>query len=176
MTLPYLANQLGYHEYHQNISVVPGQTVIRAKVGYRGKSSDVLISGVTSIYAQPGQSGSENCGGDGFSGGADSADISLGHGYVGGTNGNDGEGPCGGKGTGGDISEYSFAAWTPSWGLGGSYAGNSKYWGGGGGGILIDGKGPTNYDEETGDGYGGGGGGYDNDGLEGVILLEVESV
>ena len=44
--------------------------------------------------------------------------------------------------------------------------------------ALIDGKGPTNYDEATGDGYGGGGQGvtYDDDGLEGVILLEVESV
>ena len=97
---------------------------------------------------------------------------------MGGTNGNDGEGPCGGKGTGGDISDYSFAGWTLSWGLGGSYTGNSEFYGGGGGGILIDGKGPTNYDEATGDGYGGGGQGvtYDDDGLEGVILLEVESV
>ena len=55
---------------------------------------------------------------------------------------------------------------------------NSDYYRGGWGGILVNGKGPTNYDEATGDGYGGGGQGvtYDDEGLEGVILLEVQSV
>ena len=84
-----------------------------------------------------------------------------------------------GSGTGEDISEYSFTAWTLSPGAGGkcySYGSSSYYYGGGGGGVMVDGLGPE-ASQYQGQGYGGGGNRYSSysDGLKGVILLEVKA-
>ena len=57
--------------------------------------------------------------------------------------------------------------------LGKVYAAYS--YGGGGGGVIVDGSGPE-ASQYQGQGYGGGGLGYNDwDGLQGVILLEVDS-
>ena len=64
-------------------------------------------------------------------------------------------------------------SWQLSPGSGGEYYYNGKQFGGGGGGVLVDGAGPrpSNF---QGQGYGGGAsGGYYEDGLPGVILMEI---
>ena len=86
----------------------------------------------------------------------------------GGSNGSDGEGEYGGKGSGLDVSEILLETFVLSPGDGGEPNGNS---GGGGGGVFVNGFGPDSSEYE-GKGYGGGGY-YSNDGLPGVLLLEV---
>ena len=44
--------------------------------------------------------------------------------------------------------------------------------GGGGGGILIDGTGPGGGNAQHGEGYGAGAGGKDDNGFDGVVILE----
>ena len=83
---------------------------------------------------------------------------------------------AGGKGTGEDVSLYTFRTWLLTPGSGGQpyYAGGG-YFGGGGGGIMVDGSGPE-ASSYQGQGFGGGGNGngYDyGDGLPGLILLEI---
>ena len=48
-------------------------------------------------------------------------------------------------------------------------------WGGGGGGVLINGVGPDRESKYQGQGYGGGGAGR-NDGLPGVVILEIVNI
>ena len=128
-------------------------------VGDLGEPSTVTIvnTGET-ITAGPGQDGHSSTvgGGDGYCGGGGSAGYTDHIGGYGGTNGGDGEDGTdgqGGKGTGEDISQFTFTSWSLSPGAGGSeYYGA---YGGGGGGVLVDGAGPeaTMY---QGQGYGGG--------------------
>ena len=75
------------------------------------------------------------------------------------------------SGSGEDVSLYTLRSWQLSPGAGGEYYYNGKQFGGGG--VLVDGAGPrpSNF---QGQGYGGGAsGGYYEDGLPGVILMEI---
>ena len=97
-----------------------------------------------------------------------------GFGGTGGTNGGNGHSGSagsGGLGTGEDISSFTFTAWNIDAGAGGDV---SYYLGGGGGGLLVDGQGPK-CSRYQGQGYGGGGSGWSNygDGLQGLILIEI---
>ena len=84
-------------------------------------------------------------------------------------------------GSGADVSLYNFTTWSLAPAAGGevypfSYGGGRYLYGGGGGGLLVDGEGPQVNFNYQGQGYGGGGNGYDvhyNDGLPGLILLEI---
>ena len=112
-------------------------------------------------------------------GGGASGHEANGNGYNGGTDGGDGEGSYGGSGTGEVISSYTFSTWTLTPGAGGRYVhSGSHYYGGGGGGVLIDEAGPDGIDECQGHGYGGGAcnSNFGYHGLQGVILLEIETV
>ena len=75
-----------------------------------------------------------------------------------------------------DVSTFTFATWVLSGGKGGlaSSYGVPEYGGGGGGGLLVNGEGPT-ASQYQGAGYGGGGNGYSDfeEGLSGLILLEI---
>ena len=51
--------------------------------------------------------------------------------------------------------------------------GHDTYYGGGGGGVIIDGNGPSGGHGSVGQGYGAGGSYYE-EGLPGVIVLEVK--
>ena len=120
----------------------------------------------------PGQVGQKD-GGDGYCGGGGQG-YDNDNGGDGGTDGGDGDNGSigrGGEGTGQDISTYTFRTWTLTPGAGG---GRSEDNAGGGGGVLVDGAGPdaNNY---QGRGFGGGGSGYNDDGLQGVILIEITS-
>ena len=163
----------GYLEYN-SIQVSPG-TNITARVGDQRQASNLTIGNIT-FTAQPGQDshpswdGEDDDGGNGYSGGG-------GSGADGGMNGGDGGDGVrgdGGRGTGEDIRLYTFATWTLSPGAGGKHGDSIYYWGGGGGGVLVDRQGPD-AEESQGQGYGGGGawahGAFD--GLQGVILIEI---
>ena len=164
----------GYLQY-QTIALDPGVNSISGRVGARKQASTVSINGVTTVSADSGQepyvSGTHVHGGDGYSGGGEYAREGY-FGSDGGSNGGDGEASHGGSGTGENISDYTFTAWTLTPGAGGKYDDFDTY-GGGGGGVLVEGLGPAAF-EVQGQGYGGGGGGLTN-GLQGVILLEVRS-
>ena len=170
----------GYIQY-QSIILDPGHHSIIAKVGDRTQSSTVMID-EESITAESGEDGGDYPGGDGYSGGGGHGDMCSG-----GSNG--GHGYCidggvygGGYGTGEDIREYIFTTWTLTPGDGGSFVedGWHSYSGGGGGGVLVDGEGPQETTGVRGQGYGGGGNGYYGvwygEGLQGVVLLEIEPV
>ena len=89
-----------------------------------------------------------------------------------GGDGEEGSGGSGGRGTGQDVSLYTFTTWSLTPGAGGRVF--SYYGGGGGGGVMVDGAGPE-ASQYQGQGYGGGGNGYPDygDGLPGLILLEI---
>ena len=171
----------GYLEY-RSLQVFAG-TVLTAQVGDQTKASSVTISGGDTYTANPGQAGDDDGsdGGDGYSGGGGS-----GFGQFsgnGGTNGGDGSSSehygKGGHGTGEDVSSFTFKAWIIEAGAGGEeyFSKTSGYTtGGGGGGVLVNGQGPQ-PSQYQGQGYGGGAsglGGEDyRDGMQGVILIEI---
>ena len=112
-------------------------------------------------------------GADGYSGGG-----AWCTGCDGGSNGGDGDGFLtnrGGHGTGEDLSVYKLVNWVLSPGIGGrncydEY--NRKDNGGGGGGVLVNGEGPLHH-WSKGEGYGGGGSFCADNGVDGVILVEI---
>ena len=79
-----------------------------------------------------------------------------------------------------DLHRYSFREWslTPAHGGRGYYAvmGQGSF---GGGGVLVGGAGPCDHaycgGDNQGQGYGGGGGGEVDTGMQGIILLELET-
>ena len=157
-------------------------TLITAAVGDTMESSRVNVTdeadplyGPTLVWAGHGEDGFHT-GGAGYSGGGSRGDRD-GQGrpfdYEGGTGGGDGLGHYGGSGSGQDIFSYTFTAFNLAPGEGGE--GTYPY-GGGGGGILVDGEGPLGIVESSqGKGYGGGGYSH-HGGLQGVILIEVDSM
>ena len=171
-------------------------TVLRAVVGqgsgyadhvHEGNTSvlfstPVTIDGITveGIMAQPAEVAGFNNGGSGYSGGGGAGYCEspnpqfAGEGGSDGSDGRDGYRGQGGEGTGEDISNYVFASWTLTPGVGGKTA--SSRFGGGGGGILVDGAGPQPINT-VGQGYGGGASGYGGDpdrfGVPGLILMEI---
>ena len=161
----------GYLHYG-SVEVVSG-TSIDAKVGQSKQSSVLTFSTGETITAEAGESGAGSRGGNGYCGGGSEGGNKGGNG---GTDGGDGDGGSyGGSGTGEDISAYTFSAWTLSPGAGGRDNEHSGG-GGGGGGVVISGAGPDGSDHQ-GEGYGGGASGYsDPDGLQGVILVEIDGV
>ena len=175
----------GYLQY-QKIYLSSGVTSFHAETGYAAQASSVTYNGTygTSIVANPGQLGECSdpyAGGYGFSGGGQYT-LGSDSGYQGGSDGSAGGGSLGGSGTGKDISEYVFTTWTLTPGDGGSPGAcgtnHRNQCGGGGGGVLVDGAGPdTTRPELRGKGFGGGGNGASNanDGLQGIILLEISS-
>ena len=190
------------HIQYGSLQVSSG-TVMTARVGRGGvheypgapaQSSSVTFSdNGDTITAQPGQDGicCLGSGGDGYSGGGT---CGYDYGGDGGSDGSDGKNgsynnTSGGKGTGEDISHYSFSTWTLAPGPEGAayfYCPSCPiqvpraYYGGGGGGVLINRAGPE-ASRYQGQGYGGGGSGWRvsygdvnyGDGLPGVILLEI---
>ena len=168
--------------YLQYWTVALDQVVntISARVGARNQASTININGVTNLTAMNGQDGG-NSGGDGYSGGGGCLSCDGGSddgGSNGGSDGGDGEGSDGGSGSKQNIRDYTFTSWTLTPGAGGkSFFGGGYYKGGGGGGVMVDGRGASGASQYQGEGYGGGGsgGGAFTDGLQGVILLEVES-
>ena len=168
----------GHLEY-RSLQVTP-DTVLTARVGNQSEASSLAINGGVKITAQPGQGGQvPDVGYDGGSGycGGGGGGYSSGYGGAGGSDGGAGEDGyygTGGRGSGQDVSLYTFTTWTLTPGDGGQlgHSGN-YYFGGGGGGVLVDGEGPP-ASSLQGQGYGGGGGlsGHGS-GLPGLILLEV---
>ena len=98
--------------------------------------------------------------------------------YNGGSNGGDGYGSSSigsfGHGTQEDLRLYPMRNFRLSPGVGGDEYVTKEGWhmGGGGGGVLVNGRGPQRRSHYQGEGYGGGGGW--NEGLPGVVLIEVE--
>ena len=160
---------------------------------YPGPEAPAQSSSVTfsdngdTITAQSGQDGicCLGSGGDGYSGGGT---CGYDYGGDGGSDASDGKNgsynnTSGGKGTGEDISHYSFSTWTLAPGPEGAayfYCPSCPiqvpraYYGGGGGGVLIDGAGPE-ASRYHGQGFGGGASGWwsHGDGLSDAILLEI---
>ena len=188
----------GHLEYRSS-QVSPG-TVLTAQVGRVGEydgpaaeASSVAFSSGDIITAQPGEDnvGSYTNGGAGYSGnntisgynyttsgysGGGGAGSSS-YGGAGGTNGGngeDGEYGAGGSGTGEDVSLYTFRSWLLTPGSGGQPNCADSWFGGGGGGLMVDGTGPE-ASTYQGQGYGGGANGNAayGDGLQGLILLEI---
>ena len=97
-----------------------GSTVISAEVGATAQPSAVSINGAT-ILAKPGgdafnsgEGGIEaTVAGDGYSGGSDNGYRANNQTFVfkAGAGGGDGEGPQGGRGTGEDVTQYTFTRW-----------------------------------------------------------------
>ena len=166
--------------------------------GDQAQASTLAISGGETVTAQPGEDGhySESTstydGGAGYSGGGGhgfddpfgfdpSEDTFGGDGGSDGGDGGDGSAGSGGRGSGEDVSLYTFTTWSLGPGAGGEvslyYDGRGYYYyGGGGGGLLVDGEGPQDNLTYRGQGYGGGGNGnvgYHDEGLPGLVLLEV---
>lgn len=139
-------------------------------------SSLFTIYGQT-VEAARGQLGSSN-GGDGYSGGGGYT-YSSGPGCNGGSDGIDGECESGGKGTEEDVTSYIFENFKVTPGAGGGYhVVDGNYCGGGGGGVLINGHGPSTGNKEqwthaTGYGAGGTQGINDDNGYQGVIIIEM---
>ena len=164
----------GHLEY-RSLQVSAG-TVLTARVGDQGQASSLAISGGDTVTADPGQDGQYNDGGSGYCGGGGGGYPSAGG--AGGSDGGDGEdgGYSGGRGSGQNVSGYTFTTWSLTPGAGGrAYHEIFRYYyGGGGGGLLLDGEGPP-ASQYQGHGYGGGGNGIAiaSDGLPGLILLEV---
>ena len=152
-------------------------TIISITVGAQSQSSVVRVNSQT-VEARPGGY-DRSC--DGYSGGG-AANFQWGGAYyTGGTNGGDGWGSQDdnpGHGTGEDISEYKMDNYILTPGAGGegwvdSIGGVKISYGGGGGGILVNGDGPQR-NEHQGEGYGGGGmGKNDQQGQQGIVLLEI---
>ena len=171
----------GYLEY-RSLHVSAG-TVLTAQVGNKGQSSNLTFSSGDTYTANPGQAGDDDGsdGGDGYSGGGGS-----GFGQFSGNGGTNGGGGSssehygkGGHGTGEDVSSFTFKAWIIEAGAGGEeyFSKTSGYHtGGGGGGVMVNGQGPQ-PSQYQGQGYGGGAsglGGEDyRDGMQGVILIEI---
>ena len=158
--------------------------VITAKVGdgrngHDGYPSTVRLPRIATVTARGGKQGG-SMGGNGYSGGAGGGHPSFGGaGWSGGSNGGNGNGNMrGGMGTGEHLAAYTLDHFKLSPGQGGTYYhrshGNNFYYGGGGGGVLVDSDGPSTSPWQ-GKGYGGGGGGNHSseEGLPGVILVEV---
>ena len=168
--------------------------VITAKVGdgrngYDGYPSTVILPRFATVTARGGKQGwyqgqGGNMGGNGYSGGAGGGHPRFGGaGWSGGSNGGNGNGygngnMRGGMGTGENLAAYTLDHFKLSPGQGGKYYhdsnNNNFYYGGGGGGVLVDYDGPSTSPWQ-GKGYGGGGGGNHSseEGLPGVILVEV---
>ena len=160
--------------------------VITAKVGdgrngYDGYPSTVILPRFATVTARGGKQGQGgNMGGNGYSGGAGGGHPRFGGaGWSGGSNGGNGNGyGRGGMGTGENLAAYTLDHFKLSPGQGGKYYHDSNdnnfYYGGGGGGVLVDYDGPSTSPWQ-GKGYGGGGGGNHSseEGLPGVILVEV---
>ena len=162
----------GYLEY-RSLQVSAG-TVLTATVGYQRQASSLAISGGETVMAQPGQDAPGNSnGGDGYSGGGGYGYDYGGDGGSDGGDGEDGSDYICGRGTGEDVSLYSFTTWSLTPGDGGQ-AYHGHYYGGGGGGVLVNGAGPQ-ASQYQGQGYGGGSSGWSfyGEGLPGLILLEV---
>ena len=167
----------GYLKY-KSISLTETKSIL-LNIGDHEEASYVNIDGVT-IEALPGESdtsdGSIRYGGKGYSGGG-GWNCSC----NGGSDGSDGAGDeennhFGGHGTGEKLSSFPLNSFILTPGVGGQhYSGH----GGGGGGVLVDGAGPSEWDNTQGEGYGGGGcrdnslGDYVSIGLRGVILMEM---
>ena len=179
----------GHLEY-RSLQVAPG-TVLTARVGDKREASNLAISDGEWVTALPGQDGhftvnsdgtSSYDGGTGYSGGGGygfgdpsgggSEDPSGGDGGCDGGDGETGTSGTGGRGTGEDVSLYTFTTWSLAPGAGGEVY--YLFYGGGGGGVMVDGAGPE-ASQYQGQGYGGGGNGYPDygDGLPGLILLEI---
>ena len=79
------------------------------------------------------------------------------------------------------MAAFGFTSWELTGGEGGVgydnyHSSYYRYYGGGGGGLLVDGEGPQDNFTYRGQGYGGGGNGnvgYHDEGLPGLVLLEV---
>jgi len=153
---------------------------IRIYVGNQRQHTVVTLND-DEVRAEPGESGGDNNGGSGYSGGG--AYCGSTDGCNGGYNGGDGEdgpedrGGRGGRGTGEDVTQYKFDHYKLSPGDAGEGWKSSYgyYYGGGGGGVLINGVGPDRESTHQGQGYGGGGagGGRYGSGLPGVVILEI---
>ena len=157
--------------------ISPGVTDITVKVGDQAHGSQLAANGQLLVEAAHGQHGFAGIkGGDGYCGGGDRFPRPS----RGGTAGSDGEGDGQeGRGTGEEVSDYHFNNFvlTPA---PGGYRDGSGGGGGGGGGVLVNNVGPQPHHEGTGQGYGGGGeGSYDPaftfQGLQGVVIIELES-
>ena len=156
----------GYIKY-SSIILTESNIIQTLQVGDYGQPSTVTIQDGVFLEASPGQNGISG----GWSGGG-GPNCNC----DGGSDGGDGSG-AGGKGTGEKLSSFPMESFILTPGLGGQAYGNS---GGGGGGVLVNGAGPEEWDPTQGQGYGGGGCDYDsqgndesNQGLRGVILLEM---
>ena len=142
-----------------------------------GKSlypSFVEVDGGRIIEAAAGGFGNDSVGGVGFSGGG-GCSISPGDGGDGGSNGENGENGTtgvGGQGSGVDLGMIMLHNFELAPGKGGLH---SEGRGGGGGGVLVDGKKPSN-NTYMGEGFGGGAGGkkgsYEFLGSPGCVLIE----
>ena len=141
------------------------------KVGGSRMTSSIERGGEVLLIAAPGQSNDGFNGGNGYSGGgAGTASENI-VGQDGGFDGGDGEDYNsyeGGKGSGLDVQTINMTRFVLTPGKGGK---SSDGYGGGRGGILVNGKNPSDY-EYIGQGYGGGSY-YDDYGQQGCVLLEV---
>jgi len=183
----------GYILY-ETLTLDQGLNIISAQVGADRQASTVKINGDIILTAESGrdtyyeqeQEHYYYSGGDGYSGGGGGFGVPFDQ-CDGGSDGGSGKGPSGGSGTGEDIRDYTFTSWILTPGAGGNCFDSEPVdittirdncAGGGGGGVMVEGAGPE-ASLYQGQGYGGGGGSpypqYGQNGLQGVILLEVVS-
>lgn len=163
------------HVASRTVGVTTVQLVVW--VGGAGEKSTLNTGeGEEVVSAAPGESGSREYGGAGYSGGGGYGDDYY---YgAGGEDGGNGHGSRGGLGSGLDLSSPGLMEFTLSPGAGGTPKLSGMYGfyvGGGGGGVFVNGVGPS-ASEHTGEGYGGGGGGsgYSGDPGSGLVLLQIK--
>ena len=153
----------GFVQMH-TMELESGTTEMGVKVGMAWEVTEITINDMT-LFAQSGGDGKASAGGNGYSGG--------GYSMPGGSDGGRGLGTKGGTGSGLYLDTLPFTSVTLTPGDGGAVYDNIlQIYGGGGGGVLVNGTGPQ-ATENQGQGYGGGGG--HGQGLQGVIVLEIES-
>jgi len=148
----------GYVE--EVVRSIPETVTLEAIIGNGQDQRDTVVRSSDKqllVLAEGGKEGTSSRGGDGYSGG----------GYEGGKDGSNGGGSNGGSGSGLDIFQFRFEAFTLTPGDGGD--GDGGFYGGGGGGVLINKQGPPPASNQ-GKGYGGGGG---LPGLCGVVIMET---
>ena len=129
------------------------------------ENTTVTVDNEVVIEARNGEDANGYWGGAGYSGGGGSFDGDgwLSFGDAGGTDGRNGKGRLGGRGSGLDVRRFSTSLFQLSPGISGP--GGEWKGGGGGGGVLVNGKGPSAY------GYGSGRGGNGGGRTNGCVLL-----
>lgn len=158
------------HDQTLNVFVGRGGRIFGGTTDIHGSPSYLEDEDSNELIRAEGARGSYWTGGTGFSGGGAG---SRNRGGWGGSNGEDGQASDayeGGKGSHQTVEELNklFNLFKLSAGDGGMYTDD---FGGGGGGILVEGFNTRLSRGSTGEGYGAGGS-YNN-GLSGVVLLEV---